>query len=165
MTRGTVKDVPLFLLIFRAWSVFSLRHKENKLKYKPEWIRTTCENQQNKHVNSPADIFGVVFYVVREISNLIPGDALQPINDQLLHVWNRPSVNYLINQKSKNNEHVWYMWPDCDVWQHPSERAAPRLSSHSCLEPKKKKSSILRLSLNNQNFILHKHGCSFKSLK
>lgn len=34
-------------------------------------------------LSSPADIFGVVFYVVRKISNLIFGDALQPINNQL----------------------------------------------------------------------------------
>lgn len=34
-------------------------------------------------MNLPTDIFGVVFYVVRKISNLIFGDALQPINNQL----------------------------------------------------------------------------------
>lgn len=33
------------------------------------------------HTNSPADIFGVVFNVIRKISNLVFGDALQPVND------------------------------------------------------------------------------------
>lgn len=38
-----------------------------------------------RFVNSPTHIFGVVFYVVRKISNLIFGNALQPVNNQLQH--------------------------------------------------------------------------------
>lgn len=41
--------------------------------------------KDNVCVNSPTHIFGIVFYVVRKISNLIFGNALQPVNNQLQH--------------------------------------------------------------------------------
>ena len=36
-------------------------------------------------MNSPADIFGIIFYIIRKISDLILGNALEPIDDQLQH--------------------------------------------------------------------------------
>lgn len=88
VTSGMVKAVPLFLLSFRECSVFSLGHTQND---EPDsyTISAHLQCEQNSLVRpgrrSPADVFGVVLDVVAEVSDLILGDAFQPINDQLQH--------------------------------------------------------------------------------
>lgn len=58
------------ILMFSGFVLFfKLRNKEK---------RKTDEN-------SPAYVFGVVFYIIWKFSNLILGNALQPINNQLQH--------------------------------------------------------------------------------
>ena len=61
--------------------------------------------------NSPAHIFGVVFYIIWKFSNLILGDALQPINHQLEHseqvVKNKHKHSeQVVNNKHKHSEQV-----------------------------------------------------------
>lgn len=45
----------------------------------------TTLKKEREVLNSPAHVLCVVFYVIRKVSNLIFGDALQPVNNQLEH--------------------------------------------------------------------------------
>lgn len=106
-----------------------------------QFLKTLLENV---HVNSPTDIFGVVFYVVRKISNLIFGDALQPINNQLqrsshnqsyTHTQHQNELVNLINSGFIFYQQIVRLSPDSGVRRRPAGRAAPPRPSHSHWEP------------------------------